>query len=329
MKKTRNLLLTFTLVFSFLFAIPFYTTPTKEASALMPNCTITSDTVYYFCDSYATLTKDTLEEEFPNNTVYVDFQRIDETDFASLINDNYFNFLGCVCTIIFDIKTFDPNITAFYNLIYNLRNSGCKVMLITSCAYTFNASSVDGYYQSNLSRFSRFVYNCFNDMNTTFYNNQLALASNIQIVLDDVFIDEAYCGWDVDSICTSDPFADIFIKRLETYLDPISPIAQGLSNRDFFIPVYTGNGLFDGLLNGETYDYSMRPTFLFGCSDFDAALFNVGSNADRVYLMEGAPIEFFSGGLPVVTEWDLAEMYVSEETETPGAINALSTITEG
>ena len=143
-----------------------------------------TDTIYYFSDSYPSIRKEKMEEQYPNHNIIYDHQWINEAMLSDMVSSGYFCTLDSDSILIIDIKSFLPNANILYTLFRDIKiYTACQIIFVTpyelmDFSNTAFSDYLDIFFTTNLDRLYSFLINSIKDM----YLNQSLL--NTVILLD-------------------------------------------------------------------------------------------------------------------------------------------------
>lgn len=257
--------------------------------------------VYYFTDYCQVIEPARLEEEFDGRHVLVDRQKdLDETKFADMIQNGYFNGLNSDAIVIIDIKTFKPDPYVLYDLFYNLKvEQNCRTIFVS--IYEYNQTEDDGtqYDPWFMEHVDKFIDDSDYDRLQTFIDNSFSDISqpngsvnNTAYIIDGYLVDvgterdlgdgngmpddyiQNNFGADMDSLCADSPFLRIFLEKLmwRLYLgyeyDNYEDIAQYLREScKVRLLVHMGGNKFVDILTWEVCEQSNPFDFMVESDD--------------------------------------------------------------
>lgn len=234
-----------------------------KANALSDDYFGQANVVYYFSDYYPTFPNTVLSPSFPEGSLIYDVQRIDESDFSSMINANYFSGFGANCTLILDIKTFVLENSTLSGLCSSLKaNYGCKIVLITTSLSSSELDTseledcVDMFYDTDFSKLEIFTQEIIAaQMRYDIGNGRL---DGTTFLIDNILDEPAdYAGMGLDYLCENSPFFDYFITELLDNIQPDASLEYSdtesmLTAMGIRIWHHTVNGAFMDMLTGNT-----------------------------------------------------------------------------
>ncbi|MBQ8429301.1 MAG: hypothetical protein IJX30_04325 [Clostridia bacterium] len=272
MDKIKRVFVSLAMAFAVLFGGVFslFGVNNVKAKALGGNYFGQDNAIYYFSDYYPTLSNIELSSSFGVNGLYYDVQKVDENEFASMVNANYFSGFGDYCTFILDIKTFAVDTTVLDTLFDYLKNEeGCYTgLMLSSLAasgitdWSF-ADNVDIFATVDFSELEIFAEDivtrqCGTNEAYDFGPTGNNTLHNTTFLFDNILDNPVECaGMGLEYLQEISPFFDYFITDLLENVEPDASLEYSTPEEMLtllgirLLAHTTGNSYVD-LLGGET-----------------------------------------------------------------------------